>query len=97
MIVVGGYNSSNTTHLAALSRNRGVRTYHIEDAAAIDVGTGQLRHQPQVKEPEQLTDQWLGSARLIGVTAGASTPNNKIGETILRICAVAGVEPDLDK
>ena len=44
-----------------------------------------------------MTDQWLGSARLIGVTAGASTPNNKIGETILRICAVAGMEPDLDK
>ena len=38
MIVVGGYNSSNTTHLAALSRERGIRTYHIEDAAAIDAG-----------------------------------------------------------
>jgi 4-hydroxy-3-methylbut-2-enyl diphosphate reductase len=95
MIVVGGYNSSNTTHLAAMSRARGVRTYHIEDAGAIDVETGRLRHQPHVKQPEQVVDDWLGTARLIGVTAGASTPNNKIGETILRICAVAGVEPDL--
>jgi 4-hydroxy-3-methylbut-2-enyl diphosphate reductase len=95
MIVVGGYNSSNTTHLAAMSRDRGVRTYHIEDAAAIDVETGRLRHQPHVKQPEQVADDWLGAARLIGVTAGASTPNNKIGETILRICAVAGVEPDI--
>jgi 4-hydroxy-3-methylbut-2-enyl diphosphate reductase IspH len=33
--------------------------------------------------------------RTIGITAGASTPNNKIGETVLRICAVAGVEPAL--
>jgi 4-hydroxy-3-methylbut-2-enyl diphosphate reductase len=95
MIVVGGYNSSNTTHLAAMSRNRGVRTYHIEDASAIDVESGRMRYQPTVKQPEQVADDWLGSARLIGVTAGASTPNNKIGETILRICAVAGVEPDL--
>jgi 4-hydroxy-3-methylbut-2-enyl diphosphate reductase len=95
MIVVGGYNSSNTTHLAAMSRNRGVRTYHIEDASAIDVESGRMRHQPNVKQPEQIADDWLGAARLIGVTAGASTPNNKIGETILRICAVAGVEPDL--
>jgi 4-hydroxy-3-methylbut-2-enyl diphosphate reductase len=55
-----------------------------------------MRYQPNVKEPEQVADDWLGTARLIGVTAGASTPNNKIGETILRICAVAGVEPDLD-
>jgi len=95
MIVVGGYNSSNTTHLAAMSRNRGVRTYHIEDASAIDVESGRMRYQPNVKQPEQVADDWLGTARLIGVTAGASTPNNKIGETILRICAVAGVEPDL--
>jgi 4-hydroxy-3-methylbut-2-enyl diphosphate reductase len=80
MIVVGGYNSSNTTHLAAMSRNRGVRTYHIEDASAIDVENGRMRYQPNVKQPEQVADDWLGAARLIGVTAGASTPNNKIGE-----------------
>jgi 4-hydroxy-3-methylbut-2-enyl diphosphate reductase len=95
MIVVGGYNSSNTTHLAALCRSRGVRTYHIEDAAAVDVETGSLRHQPGLKAPEESVSDWLGDACRIGITAGASTPNNKIGETILRICAVAGVEPDV--
>jgi len=95
MLVVGGYNSSNTTHLAALARNRGVRTYHIEDANAIDVTTGRLRHQPRVKAPEETVDGWLDRARSVGITAGASTPNNKVGETVLRVCAVAGVEPDL--
>ncbi len=95
MIVVGGYNSSNTTHLAAIGRERGVRTYHIEDASAIDVATGELRHQPRVKAPEELARDWLDGVTRIGLTAGASTPNNKIGETLLRICAVAGVEPDL--
>jgi len=95
MIVVGGYNSSNTTHLAALCRTRGVRTYHIEDAEAVDVATGQLRHQPAVKAPEEVATGWLDGVATIGITAGASTPNNKIGETVLRICAVAGVEPVL--
>lgn len=95
MVVVGGYNSSNTTHLAALCREHGVRTYHIEDAAAIDVTTGQLRHQPGVRLPEAFAEGWLDGVTRIGITAGASTPNNKIGETILRMCAVAGVEPDL--
>ncbi|HTS88450.1 MAG TPA: 4-hydroxy-3-methylbut-2-enyl diphosphate reductase [Gemmatimonadales bacterium] len=95
MLVVGGYNSSNTTHLAALSRERGVRTYHIEDATAIDLETGRLRHQPGLKAEERIEDHWLRDARAIGITAGASTPNNKIGETVLRVCAVAGVEPDL--
>lgn len=95
MVVVGGYNSSNTTHLAALCRERGVRTFHIEDAEAVDVTTGALRHQPRVKAPEEVVTGWLEGVRTIGITAGASTPNNKIGETVLRICAVAGVEPAL--
>ena len=36
MVVVGGYNSSNTCHLAALVQSRGIRVYHIEDADAVD-------------------------------------------------------------
>jgi len=94
MIVVGGYNSSNTSHLAALCRSRGVTTYHIEDAAAVDLDTGRLRYQPAVKAAEATVEGWLAGVRTIGITAGASTPNNKIGETVLRICAVAGVELD---
>jgi 4-hydroxy-3-methylbut-2-enyl diphosphate reductase IspH len=39
-----------------------------------------------------LTHDWLGNARIIGITAGASTPNNKIGETVARICRTAGVD-----
>lgn len=92
MLVVGGYNSSNTNHLAALCRERGVRTLHIEDSDAIDVATGAVRHQPGIRQPEQTTMHWLEGVRDIGLTAGASTPNNKIGETIARVCAVAGVE-----
>jgi 4-hydroxy-3-methylbut-2-enyl diphosphate reductase len=92
MIVVGGYNSSNTCHLAALVKQHGVATYHIEDAQAVDVDTGAIRHQPIGSKSEVVTEGWLGEARIIGITAGASTPNNKVGETIARICAVAGVD-----
>ncbi len=92
MLVVGGYNSSNTTHLAALCRSQGVRTLHIEDSDAIDPATGRVRHQPGMKLAEITETGWLDGVRQIGITAGASTPNNKIGETILRVCAVAGVE-----
>jgi 4-hydroxy-3-methylbut-2-enyl diphosphate reductase len=92
MLVVGGYNSSNTNHLAALCRERGVRTFHIEDSDAIDLATGEIRHQPGIRQAEQTAGGWLEGVREIGLTAGASTPNNKIGETIARVCAVAGVE-----
>ncbi len=92
MIVVGGYNSSNTCHLAALVHQHGVPTFHIEDADAIDVSTGMIRYQPIGTKVEARTDNWLVSSRTIGITAGASTPNNKVGETIVRISRVAGVQ-----
>jgi len=92
MIVVGGYNSSNTCHLAALVQQHGIPAYHIEDADAVNVDTGTIRHQPIGTKTETMAAGWLGSSRVIGITAGASTPNNKVGETIARICSVAGVE-----
>lgn len=97
MIVVGGYNSSNTTHLAKLCASRGVKTYHIEDADCVDPANGTLRHRPIGTRQEATETEWLRGVRSIGITAGASTPNNKIGETILRICAVAGMGEELER
>lgn len=94
MVVVGGYNSSNTCHLAELSARKGVRTYHIEDADCVDLGTGVLRHQATGTKAPEVASDWLTGVRRIGITAGASTPNNKIGETITRICLVAGADLD---
>jgi 4-hydroxy-3-methylbut-2-enyl diphosphate reductase len=92
MVVVGGYNSSNTCHLAALVHSRGIPVFHIEDADAVDPAAGEVRHQPIGTKQEVVTRGWLGDARIIGITAGASTPNNKIGETVARICRAAGVD-----
>jgi 4-hydroxy-3-methylbut-2-enyl diphosphate reductase len=90
MVVVGGYNSSNTCHLAALVHSRGVPVVHIEDADAVDPEAGSIRHQPIGTKREEVASGWLNGARIIGITAGASTPNNKIGETVARICRTAG-------
>ena len=94
MVVIGGYNSSNTTHLAKLCHQRGARTYHVEDAHCI-LPSGTIHHQPVGTKAEVETGDWLKDTHLIGVTAGASTPNNKIGETIVRVCAVAGLAAEL--
>ena len=86
MVVIGGYNSSNTLSLAALC-SESVRTYHVEDAAAIDPAMGSIRHRPLGEKAEVDTTGWLsaeGEVR-VGVTAGASTPNNKIGDAVARI------------
>ncbi|MGH7645305.1 MAG: 4-hydroxy-3-methylbut-2-enyl diphosphate reductase, partial [Gemmatimonadales bacterium] len=92
MIVIGGYNSSNTTHLAAICHDR-VPTYHIEDAACIEPATGAIRYRPAGGQVETRRESWLPAGPVtVGLTAGASTPNNKIGETIARILATRGVE-----
>ncbi len=94
MVVIGGYNSSNTTHLAAICANT-VPTYHIEDAQCIDPETGVIRFLPVGKRDEERRDHWLPDGRItLGITAGASTPNNKIGETVQRIAATRGATLD---
>jgi 4-hydroxy-3-methylbut-2-enyl diphosphate reductase len=91
MVVIGGYNSSNTTHLAAICAAK-VPTYHIEDATCVDVDGGTIRFRPVGAHAEEIRRDWLPPGPLtIGITAGASTPNNKIGETIARVAAVRGV------
>jgi 4-hydroxy-3-methylbut-2-enyl diphosphate reductase len=90
MVVIGGYNSSNTTHLAAICAER-VPTYHIEDALCVDPERGTIRFRPVGGAAEQERADWLPPGPVtIGLTAGASTPNNKIGETIQRIAATRG-------
>jgi 4-hydroxy-3-methylbut-2-enyl diphosphate reductase len=94
MVVVGGYNSSNTMSLAALCGER-VPTFHIEDAACIEPEAGVIRHLPIGAHDEIPTMGWLPALATlrIGLTAGASTPNNKIGETVARIFAARGIDP----
>ena len=92
MVVIGGYNSSNTSHLAALA-SRHVPTYHIEEAACIQ-GEDAIRHKPFGSPAESITRDWLPDhPAIVGLTAGASTPNNKIGEVVARIADLRGVLP----
>ena len=94
MVVIGGYNSSNTMSLAAICSET-VRTFHIEDAEDIDPSTATIRHRPLGAKDETALANWFpatGPVR-IGITAGASTPNNKIGEAVGRIFASRGIDP----
>ena len=90
MIVIGGYNSSNTTHLAEISVHK-CPSYHIDDAACM-LSRAQIRHLPVGAKEEAIHENWWPSRTpiTIGVTAGASTPNNKIGDTVMRLFDLAG-------
>jgi len=94
MLVVGGYNSSNTCNLARICAER-VRTYHIADPECL-VSSAELRHRP-VGAPstttgrEEVARDWLPASDTlrVGLTAGASTPNNIVGQVIKRMEALA--------
>jgi 4-hydroxy-3-methylbut-2-enyl diphosphate reductase len=91
MIVIGGYNSSNTNHLAYMCAQH-TRTYHIEDATCIDPVARTIRHK-RVGTDEVVTDRdpLPDGVIEVGLTAGASTPNNKIGDTVERVLAFRGL------
>jgi 4-hydroxy-3-methylbut-2-enyl diphosphate reductase len=90
MIVVGGYNSSNTCNLARMCADR-VVTYHIADPECL-ISAGELRYRP-VGAPstttgrEAIAEGWLPQSGpvVIGLTAGASTPNNIVGQVIKKL------------
>ncbi len=88
MVVIGGYNSSNTQALARMCAPR-VTTYYIDSPQCVtDAG---IRHRAVGATEESLAAAWLpaGDVR-IGITAGASTPDSVVGETIERILALRG-------
>ena len=91
MIVVGGYNSSNTSHLVEMSEGRHP-TYFIKSASMI-VSDKRICHYNLKLQKEIETENWMPAGRpiSIGVTAGASCPNNLIEETIRRLFELRGV------
>jgi 4-hydroxy-3-methylbut-2-enyl diphosphate reductase len=92
MVVIGGFNSSNTISLAALCAEK-VPSYHIESSAGIDPEARSIHYRlAQVKHDEADTIDWLPPGPVcVGITAGASTPNNKIGDVVARILATRGL------
>jgi 4-hydroxy-3-methylbut-2-en-1-yl diphosphate reductase len=90
LLVVGGYNSSNTSHLAEMGEAK-LPTYFIRGAEKLE-STTQITHYNLHKKAEIVTQNWLPDGPLvIGITAGASCPNNLIEETILRVYELRGI------
>ncbi len=84
MIVIGGFNSSNTNHLAKMSASK-VTTYHIEDSDGI-ISSQTIRHKPIGSFQTVMTEKWLPEGPVsIGLTSGASTPNQVLGDVVEKI------------
>ena len=93
LLVIGGYNSSNTAHLAEMGENV-LPTYFIKNAAEM-ADASLIRHWNQHTNQVDETHDWLPDGTLtIGVTAGASCPNNLIEDVICRLLELRGSSAD---
>jgi 4-hydroxy-3-methylbut-2-en-1-yl diphosphate reductase len=90
MIVIGGYNSSNTANLARICA-ASLPTFHIADPECL-VSPEAIRHRPVGSKHEVMSTGWLprDGNLTVGLTSGASTPDNLVGATIARIAEFCG-------
>jgi 4-hydroxy-3-methylbut-2-en-1-yl diphosphate reductase len=89
MMVIGGFNSSNTTHLQEISIERNIPSYHIDSADRI-LADYRLEHKPLGRDLV-VADEWLPKgAIVVGITSGASTPDKVVEEVIEKIFAAKG-------
>jgi 4-hydroxy-3-methylbut-2-enyl diphosphate reductase len=84
MVVIGGYNSSNTTHLQEIAVSRGIRSFHIDTPERIGPGNW-IQHMPLGGELD-VEDPFLPEGPIrVGITSGASTPDRIVEQVIQRL------------
>jgi 4-hydroxy-3-methylbut-2-enyl diphosphate reductase len=98
VVILGGYNSSNTNNLAIIAAQRVPKSYHIASGDCINGNV--IRHKPPgtpLDSREEVEEEgWLPEGPIrIGLTAGASTPNSQIGLAIRRILEARNLSPEL--
>jgi 4-hydroxy-3-methylbut-2-enyl diphosphate reductase len=87
MVVIGGYNSSNTTHLQEIAVEKGIPSYHIDSGDRIGPGN-RVEHKPLHRDLE-VQENWLPPGEIVvGITSGASTPDKVVANVIEKIFAL---------
>jgi len=88
MVVIGGYNSSNTTHLQEIAVSRGIRSFHIDTPERIH-SDNSIEHKP-LGEELKVDESFLPSGPVtVGITSGASTPDRVVEHVIQRLIALS--------
>ena len=98
LLVVGGFNSSNTEHLVHMGKEAGICTWHIDHPSRLDVENRTILHKPLEISPslamkgEGLVLEKVEGGKegeiVVGVTSGASTPDDILGSCIEKLIKI---------
>jgi 4-hydroxy-3-methylbut-2-enyl diphosphate reductase len=89
MVVIGGYNSSNTTHLQEIAVSRGIRSFHIDTPERIGPDN-RIEHKPLGADLETVEPFLPAGPIRVGITSGASTPDRVVEDVIRRLIDLSG-------
>ena len=85
LVVIGGFNSSNTTHLQEIAISRGIRSFHIDTPERIGDELNTITHKP-LGDDLVTEENFLPSGKVsVGITSGASTPDRVVEHVIQKL------------
>ena len=89
MVVIGGFNSSNTTHLQEIAITKNIASFHIDNPERISVEENSILHKP-LGSDLVLKNNFLPRGNInVGITSGASTPDKVVEDVINRLINIA--------
>ena len=92
LVVIGGFNSSNTTHLQEIAITRGLRSFHIDTPERIGEVDNTITHMPLgeglIKEENFLPEGEV----CVGITSGASTPDRVVEDVIQKLMKISDIK-----
>lgn len=90
IVVVGRFNSSNTTQLQTIATSYGIPSYHIDTAERIGPGN-RIEYQKLYSSLEVVKKWWKPGQITVGITSGASTPDTVVADVIKKIFETQGL------
>ena len=89
LVVIGGFNSSNTTHLQEIAISKNIESFHIDTPDRISVENNTIFHKPLGSELI-VKNNFLPEGEIkVGITSGASTPDKVVADVIEKLVEIA--------